>query len=377
MNILEFNPGQNTNIAVCFVDNTRLYEHGIRELIKNQADGVLANIYAKGYTVFQWIDEDAMIKHAAHLNYDFALVLSTGTEFINGGMFFDALSELVKKDFVVAGHILDRGDAYYELHSQCYVINLAKYKILNYPRIGKMELGSNHTQYVPLRSGDNIHDNYTPTYIQSNNHDKKKYQHKCHGWNILSAALNNNEVVLVFEASARDNKKHFYPESPKDFYKELSWAYHRLNYCHNTFVHTSNTEKPPLPVKQYKQIVTPASGYWFKDYLAPDATVIMYDYNISSLAYWKTQFPSCTFVQCDLLSENDLLAYIDLTIPDTLINLSNIFNYEGTLFFYSLEYRKYKEASIIDKIHAMLPTATIHVSLHANMFDTVPTWHLT
>ena len=376
MNILEFNPVCKTDIAFCFVDNTRSYQSGIREFMKNQADGTLANVYAKKWTVYQWIDEDALLRHACNKGHKWAVVFSTGTEFINGAAFFDAVQSMIKKDFFIAGHVLDRSDAYYELHHQCYLINLEKYKELGWPVVGEQELGSKHVQYIPERSNDNIHDDYTPLTVNYGNYTREEYQHKCHGWNILSIAFDNKETVLIFDETVRSNKKHFYPESPKDFYKNLSWAYYRLNYCHTTFVHTSNTEIIELPVRQYKQIVTPASGVWFTDYLAPGANVIMYDYNKASLDYWQGQRPEYKFVQCDLLGESNLLDYIDTSIPDTFINLSNIFNYEGTVFFHSLAYRKYKETELVNRIKSILPSATINFSMQSNLFDVVPTWHL-
>jgi hypothetical protein len=376
MNILEFNPVRKTDIAFCFVDNTRSYQSGIREFMKNQADGTLATVYAKKWTIYQWIDEDALLRHACNKGHKWAVVFSTGTEFINGAAFFDAVQSMIKKDFFIAGHVLDRSDAYYELHHQCYLINLEKYKELGWPVVGEQELGSKHIQYIPERSDDNIHDDYTPLTVNYGNYTREEYQHKCHGWNILSIAFDNKETVLVFNETVRSNKKHFYPESPKDFYKNLSWAYYRLNYCHTTFVHTSNTEIIELPVRQYKQIITPASGVWFTDYLAPGANVIMYDYNKASLDYWQGQRPEYKFVQCDLLGESNLLDYIDTSIPDTFINLSNIFNYEGTVFFHSLAYRKYKETELVNRIKSILPSATINFSMQSDLFDVVPTWHL-
>jgi len=374
MNVVEFNPKWRTNIAFCFVDNTRSYASGIRELIKNQADGVLANIYNKGYPVYQWMDEDVLLKHVSTLGYSHAVMFSTGTEFTNGSKFFEAIEELIQIDFLVAGHILDRKDAYYELHHQCYVINLFHYNMLGQPAIGKQELGAVHQQTIPYRTSNNYHDDYTPRAI-INGSKNKEYVHKCHGWNILSTAFDNDVPVIVFDDSIRENKIHFYPENPKDFYKQLGWAYHRLNYCHDIFVHTSNTETVDLPPKKYKQIVTPASGMWFKDYLASDATVVMYDYNQSSLNYWQTCYPEYKFVLCDLLGKDNLVDHIDTSIPDTLINLSNIFNYEGTVFFYSLEYRKYKQQVLVDAIQSAMPSASVYFSLQAELFDTVPTWH--
>jgi hypothetical protein len=375
MNVLEFNPGWTSNIAFCMVDNTRTYQSGIRELMKNQADGTLANIYKKGWTVYQWIDEDELLKHASNKGHKWAVVFSTGTEFINGTAFFDLVINLTKQKFFIAGHVLDRKDAYYELHHQCYIINLQMYRMLNCPKVGKQELGAQHTQDVPWRSHENWHDDYTPKTI-SGGDQVKQYNHKCHGWNILKIAFEKDLPVLVFDESIRDNKKHFYPESPADFNKHLGWAYHRLNYCQTTFVHTSNTETIDLPVKAYKQIVTPASGMWFKDYLDHDTQVVMYDYNQASLDHWRSKYPEYKFVLCNLLTDDNLLDSIDTTIEDTFINLSNIFNYEGTVFFYSLEYRNFKQTALLNNIQTIMPTAHVYVSLSASVTDIIPTWHL-
>jgi len=375
MNVIEFNPKWRTDIAFCFVDNTRGYNSGIRELIKNQADGVLANVYNKGYPIYQWIDEDVLLKHVASLGYTHAVVVSTGTEFINGSKFFEAIEALTKIDFLVAGHVLDRKDAYYELHHQCYVVNLFHYNMLGQPFIGNQELTSPHTQLAPYRTTNNYHDDYTPRAVVAGT-EMTNYHHKCHGWHILKIAFDNALPVIVFDDTIRNNKRHFYPESPRDFNKQLGWAYHRLTYCHNTFVHTSNTETINLPVKSYKQIVTPASGEWFKDYLGLDTEVIMYDYNQASLDYWQKKYPNYKFILCDLLSNDNLLDYIDITIPDTLINLSNIFNYEGTTFFYSLEYRKFKEIELVNNIQSTMPDAQIYTSMSASVTDIIPTWHL-
>jgi hypothetical protein len=375
MNVLEFNPGGASEIAFCFVDNTRTYHSGIRELVKNQADGTLANICNKHWKVYQWIDEDTLLKHASNEGHKWAVVFSTGTEFINGTAFFDSVINLTKQKFFIAGHVLDRKDAYYELHHQCYIVNLQMYKMLNCPKVGKQELGAQHTQDVPWRSHENWHDDYTPKTISSGD-QVKQYNHKCHGWNILKIAFEKDLPVLVFDENIRNNKKHFYPESPEDFYKHLGWAYHRLNYCQTAFIHTSNTETVHLPIKQYKQIVTPASGFWFKDYLDQDTQVVMYDYNQASLDHWRSKHPEYKFVLCNLLSDDNLLDCIDTTIENTLINLSNIFNYEGTNFFYSLEYRKYKESKLLAEIADKCPDAEIYFNLKANLFDVVPTWHL-
>lgn len=377
MNILNFDRQWKNSLIFCMVDNTKNYQPDIRSLIKNQADAVLANIYNKGYKILQWVDEDQLLNAAAETSYDYAVVFSTGTEFINGDEFFVNIEALIKENFFIAGHILDRGDAYYELHHQCYVINLKIYRQLGKPPIGNQQLCSAHKQCVPWRSKENFHDEYTPIWV-SGGDDSKVYQHKCHGWNILGIAFEKDLDVLVFDQKIRDSKIHLYPESVNDFHKQLSWIYHRFNYCRYQFVHTDNTETVDLPLKQYQQIVTPASGTWFLKYAKDDCSIIIYDYNQASLDYWKTHVPrvknlSYKFVLCDLLGNDNLIDHIDVNISDTLINLSNIFNYEGTSFFYSLEYRKYKQQELLSRIPSYMQ---VYLSLPADVFDTVPTWHI-
>ena len=154
MNIKTFK-GYSKSIVFCFVDNTHIYSSTwTKELIKNQSDLSITNITSKGYSVVQGQDEDALLKYIAG-EYEYAVVFTTGTEFINGSSFFDELNNIIKTDFFIAGHVLDRGDAYYELHHQCYIINLRYYKKFNQPSIGQQCLGQHHTQSVPCRSLEN------------------------------------------------------------------------------------------------------------------------------------------------------------------------------------------------------------------------------
>lgn len=354
MNVIEYK-ADSLPICFCIVDNTHLYTSSwSRELIKNQADFSISNIHSKAYDVFQSQDEDALLHHVSNLNYTHAVVFSTGTEFINGRSFFSAVEELVKTDFFIAGHILDRKEAYYELHHQCYVINLSKYKELGCPAVGKQDLGSAHKQLEPMRSVENIHDDYTPTHI-SCGAVNTQYSHKMHGWNILSTAFANNFPVVVFNAKIRNNKKHYYPENQTEFLKHVQWAYQRYNYCSTEFVHKEHTEEITATSNNYDQIITPASGNWFLSCVGSKPLhVIMYDYNEKSLEYWQQNvpaFPNVTyeFIKTDLLTSN-IEELIKNTEQNTLFNITNIFCYEGTAMFYSLEYRLRKELELMSKL---------------------------
>lgn len=356
MNVVEFKSTSNP-IAFCFIDNTYRYNSAwSRELIKNLADYTISNLSSKGYDVYQSENEDSALSRVVELGYNYAVVFSTGTEFINGREFFKEIEHLVNTDFYVYGHILDRGEAYYELHHQCYLINLKKYQELGCPEVGQPRLGSTHQQQVPRRSVENIHDNYTPLWIESGNYDRV-YGHKLHGWNLVSKILAAGGSIRAFNEKIRNNKKHYYPEDQTEFLKHISWAYSRYQYCANEFIHTNNTEIVKITDSDYEQIITPASGAWFTNFIKMDqpVTVVYYDYNQQSLDYWKSNAPvidnvTYEFVKIDLLGAYNIEQLIINPKKKTLINLSNIFCYEGTAMFSSLEYRLQKETELVNSI---------------------------
>jgi len=369
MNIKLFK-GHNQSVVFCFVDNTHIYSSAwTKELIKNQSDFTITNITSKGYSVIQGQDENALLNHAAG-QYEYAVVFATGTEFINGSSFFNEIDDLIKQDFFIAGHVLDRKDAYYELHHQCYVINLTKYKDLGCPDIGQQELGAVHQQYMPMRSIENIHDDYTPVAVVCG-FTKKEYNHKCHGWNILSLAFDIDAGVKVFDETIRNSKKHFYPENQMEFLKHSEWLYARHNYCSTDFVHTSNTDWCNSTISNIRQVFTPASGTWWADHIdtVNAVNVVMYDYNQKALDYWKENAPSLpnvnyAFIRLDLLTDTIDFGMFDPSLY-TLVNLSNIFAYEATAPFYSLEYRLHKENMAITAVKETLPNAVINFSARA------------
>ena len=397
MNIVKFQNSKNP-IVFCMVDNTHIYiSDWSKELIKNISDFTISNTFSKGYDILQGQDEDLLLQIACDQQYQAAVIFSTGTEFINGDNFFDAIEKLHKEKVFIAGHILDRGDAYYELHHQCYYVNLGIYKNLGRPQIGKQQLGHRHTQDIPWRSVENWHDDYTPKTISAGD-QVKDYNHKCHGWNILTQAFDKNLPVLVFDETVRNNKKHYYPENQQEFINHIQWAYRRFNYCSTEFVHTDHTENINFQNQVFEQFFVPASGAWWQSMIntSKPVTVVIYDYNQKALDYWQIHKPKISnvtyvFLKIDLLTETYQFGHFDKSLP-TLINLSNIYAYEATSFLYSLEQRLFKENLMIENIKNYFSSATINFSLRAstgfadsNLYNDIsttdikrlvkPTWH--
>jgi hypothetical protein len=373
MNIINYLANKNLDIVFCLVDNIESSSTNFtKELTKNQSDYTISNIHIKGYDIYQGFDEDALLSHVATYNYQYAVVFSTGTEFINGMKFFNEIENLISSDFFLAGHILDRGNAYYELHHQCYVVNLKKYKEFNYPIVGQQELGSKHIQTVPYRDMNNIHDDYTPRWITPGSNVRDEYLHKCHGWNIISIGLDNNLPLIIFNDTIRSAKRHFYPESLNDFQQNLEWIYFRERHCSTEFVHTKNNEWANPAIENITHLVTPASGTVYFELLdtTKECLVTFFDYNLKALDYWKEHAPKIEnvkykFLHLDLLG-NDSSILADGTLDNkTLINLSNIFCYEGTMMFSPLSYRVYKENQILSMIQHQSPNSHINFTMRA------------
>ena len=390
-------PAFRQDIVYIIIDRTGTYQSDwTKELIKNLADYTVSDVCSKGYNVLVGLDEDELLNYASQ-TYQHAVVLSTGTEFINGEGFFNAVNELLKEDFFLVGHLLDRSEGYYELHHQCYVINLEKFKQLGCPEIGQTKLGETHTQFEPHRSDTSIHSDYTPVWIEKGT-VLKEYKHKLHGWNILSVGLAAGYTLKVFDANIRTCKKYYYPENQEEFLKHVSWSYMRRNYCETEFVHTDHTETVIIDDYDFEYVITPASGSWFVPYISKTnpVKVIYYDYNQESLNYWKTHAPvidnvTYEFVKIDLLGQCDYYSILPNTNKKTIINLSNIFCYEATSMFSSVSYRLFKENELLKHIpsnyYVFFNTrscfAFANVLHYGKQLDTVkinqlckPTWHI-
>jgi hypothetical protein len=357
------------NIIFCIVDDISTYANQeIKTTIRNILDFTISNLYIKGYRVLVGTDEDSLLNNTDGYNY--AVVMSPGTEYINGFNFFNSLDNLLNNNFFLAGHILDRSkyDAYYELHHQCYMINLKYYRQLNQPVIGKLEYNNSHTQVEPVRSVENFHDDYTPKFV-SKGTVTKTYSNRCHGWNILSLAFKHDLPVIIFDDSIRNNKKHYYPESEQDFYKNKEYIEYKLNFCKNEFVHTDNTEWSTGITELYNQVVIPASGYLYLD-LIDSGNVIFYDYNQRSLDYYKEKCIrkkdiDYKFIKTDLLNDLELVNYLDPNLK-TLVNLSNIFCYEGTVAKYSLQHRLRAQTKLVDALKSKVKNIDINFTMRAD-----------
>jgi hypothetical protein len=294
---IKFNSIKNIKekIVFCIVDNIKDYpSNWVKELVKNSIDFEICTITGEGFDVIVGYDENILLKNCAN-DYKFAVVTTCGTVWADNKTFFKEIKQIYNSDLFLVGHILDKKEAYYELHPQCYILNLEKYKELGYPNIGSQELYNTHRQNEPIRSIENFHDDYTPTSIKSGS-TNKEYYHKCHGWNILSLGFNNNLIIQPFNENFRNNKKYLYPDNDKDITERLSEFYLENNVASRNWVNPFNTGSelnlgPTLPAK-LKNLVIPANGIDWVHFLVhhgfdENTRVRFIDYNLLSLQFMK------------------------------------------------------------------------------------------
>jgi len=308
---------------------------------------------------------------------------------------------------------------------------------LGSPVVGKFEYYSAHTQIAPSRSEENIHDDYTPVWVTSGD-TERQYKHKWHGWNILSVAFANNKFVKPFADRFRKNKRYYYPNYEPAFLNACTYLYGKNQIATQTLFYPYNTETVvDSPVQgPLKQLVIQASGLQFIDYLVKygydkNTVVRFVDYNLFALdcmsaitqkwngenymefvnryvdlrygfveasqkKNWLTLTGQEQIVDSSIWNDiqqtvkfefrhEDLVLNKGLEVkewldelPNTIVHLSHIFNYDPSSPFVPLRHRIYNENLLLEKIKKHNPLACIVlVNRIEDLYkDNMPTWHM-
>lgn len=417
---------QNKNpIVCCIVDNTDNYSSGwAREISINITDFLIHRFIANGYDVFIGKDEDALLRAAD--GYQHAVVIASGMSLGLNDNLFPAIEKLCKEEFFLAGHILDRNEnsqwrnGYYELHHQFYIVNLSDYKTIGSPFVGVQE-SSPHEQIEPLRSTECLYGDHEVAKWIKPGKDKRQYDMKCHGWNIISNALKHDKIIRDLGDTIRNSKKYLYYEYDHVFLTMMADIYHNQFFCNNFFASWNSdqfNEAIPFegPVEQY---ITVGIGVYWIMYLhrlgTIDSTkVIFTDINHNTLQFMKAMVEEWDGIDYPAFYKNhlpivpngvyrDIDQYIEYTTvewnnflskhPDwpaiwnkikklnfdyvlidymssydlnwiqpnkrTLLNLSDVFTHSPYIATQSLKYRVRCENALINKLKNVDPDINI------------------
>jgi len=232
---------------------------------------------------------DNLLNWADQAGLNYLLVVATGSHLAKRKNLFNALPEYIEKNkdtLTVAGHVLDRWSKFYELHHQCFLVDMNWWRAAGKPFVGEENMNIAWTATKVRRSEENWHDDYTPHWIEKTD-DNTDYTGRRYGWNILNEALKSGNRINSFNELIRDNKYYLYPEVEPDFHSKMTDVFNNMqSYSH--FV--ANTETPPDKMPSGMQgVICTAGGLTplicaYTANLKPGAKVSIFDVSPLSIA---------------------------------------------------------------------------------------------
>lgn len=279
--------------------------------------------------------------------------------------------------YSLVGHILDRKDRYYHLHPQQFILNVEDWKNINCPDFTQKTSDS----LVKIeRSVDNFHDDYTPLWIKSTNGNMENNRLKFGGY-VISELLKNNFKIRPFNENERHVKKFVYYDIDEQVKNILS--YEQIN-PHSYYYPISTAHRNKQFTKEYTNYISVANGIESLKRISNTyqqiKKITFYDISITALIFtelllkkfnnnykkfvedfdniggnqWTTiDITQQPYKQLENYDINDILPVLnhirnnvqvtyligDITRPsiienvkeDTLINLSNVFDYNFNL----------------------------------------------
>ena len=299
--VTKFRSEKTKQIVCCIldiIDNCK--SNTSREVCINLTDYMIHRFDHYKFDIFIGKDEDSLLKEAANDGYEHAVIISAGTSLGLSDRLFGAIESTCKKDFFIAGHILDRNDhsyykknACFELHQQFYIVNLTQYKELGCPYVGNEEWVE-YTQNEPIRSVECLYnDPEIPVWIKKGN-KPRTYSVKLHGYNILNVGLENDKILMTLDEQIRASKKYPYYEYDHVFLKEYAQIRHNHFFGMNFFAGwNSDGIRYSLPYTgPVEQYVTVGIGFnWVKNLqlitFTENTKVIFTDINYNCLMFMK------------------------------------------------------------------------------------------
>ena len=144
------------------------------------------------------------------------------------------------KDCVIVGHVLDRGEEWWQIHPQCMFLDLEWWVSNGRPEFGDKQFDDiEWTAPKIARSEKTLgqrDQTYNPTDIWATG-ETVQVKGKWEGHNLLRLAMEQNKKVGIWDNNLRDGKEYLYGEM-MDHYEKLYQVGHDLWdarwYCANT-----------------------------------------------------------------------------------------------------------------------------------------------
>ena len=165
------------------------------------------------------------------------------------------LRELIQKNlrgYSLIGHLLDKKDEYYELHEQCFVINVEAYNAVGLPAYNG---GSDAELQNVSRSEETFHDNYTPLRVFAAE-GKSMFKNIKDGALIISKLLEHGYNIRPWTEEERKHKFYLYNDITLKYGSYLRIETNMTDTVFNCATEPLISETMPTVQK----IITPANG---------------------------------------------------------------------------------------------------------------------
>ena len=209
------------DFALGYLLNTECREEYIKGFTQN-----FFEFYSFKYRKFHQLSastETELFEKALARGFTKLLVIKQGNilkEFVE--KFRDEYQEKWK-DVTLAGHILDRGDNYWQIHPQLFYIDLSWWQRAGKPRFGVRDINNPepYEAVTPVRSTETLVEGewYNPVSVEPGT-ETKTYTGQWEGGELLRAVFADPDArVVPWPEYMRDQKDYLYPEMP-DFWEQ-------------------------------------------------------------------------------------------------------------------------------------------------------------
>ena len=234
---------QEGTVALGFInlqDIDKINNHHVKHNVETHTENTIFNLKNRRIDFIGFHDTpDDVIRLADTMEYSVVIVCDVGT-FINSGILIDILKSMAEGVSLV-GHLLDKQGQYYQIHNQCFFLNIEHWR-----EAGARLWNDRETEKLQNvdRSGENFHDGYTPKQI-SKGQGKSEYLSPANGSKIISSLLESGRTVRPFDDNERRNKYFLYHNDEWKAGLRIADQGWKTSASSLGFMYTIETEKVP------------------------------------------------------------------------------------------------------------------------------------
>lgn len=231
-------------VALGWLGNERIVDPLWKNMLQNVAEFYCVEAEIHGYT-HQFYDNDPaeLCRKANNAGCSHILIMKIG---LFPQMLLDKFTEWFENHYkgeVFTGHVLDKGDLYYEIHPQCMLVDV-RWFCSTLTEFAQRYRGRLTDFVQPQRSAENFHDHYTPKWIKQGE-VVRTYEGTCWGWNVVEAGLQTETGVGIWPEKIRETYHYAYGEVAEDYIGKKAEIIGRLQNKEQFFI--ANTEDFKLP----------------------------------------------------------------------------------------------------------------------------------